>query len=216
MFLQYCGTIAGLLVIDFNKIKITKLPPHEVESLEEEELKQFLESINPETLHGLRMRALAEFFVSTCSRPTAGLSVDYANIKWEQNGIGEVTVMGKGNRANILFITARAGEWIKRYMLTRTDTNPALFVTFGTAKRMTGNDLHKLFKHYSKQAGFNFTINPQMLRRTMATIAREKGADVFTVKEVLNHSRVETTTKHYIGRNKKVLKLAHAKYVNLD
>lgn len=215
MFLRYCSQVIHIPVIDYAQIKITKLPHHEIETLEEEDLNRFLEAINTDTLPGLRMRALAEYFISTCSRPTAALSVDYADINWDQNGIGEVTVVGKGNKTNILFITARAGEWIKQYLKTRTDSSPALFVTFGKAKRMTGNDLHKLFSHYSKKAGFDFTVNLQMLRRTMATIAQEKGADIYTVKEFLNQSRVETTIKHYVGRNKKVLKEAHGKYLKL-
>jgi integrase/recombinase XerD len=216
MFLKFCTEIAGLPVMGFESIKVTKIPPHEVKSLKQEELKQLLDAMEPHTKAGLRMRAMAEFFISTGSRPTAGLSVDHANIIWDENGIGEVTVTGKGQKANILFITKRAGEWIKRYIESRTDSNPALFVTFGKSNRMTNNDLHKLFKHYSKKAGFEFTINPQMLRRTIATIAQENGADIYAVKDFLNQSRVETTIKHYVSRNPKVLKESHNKYVKLS
>jgi integrase/recombinase XerD len=216
MFLKYCSEVKYLKVIEYNQIKISRLPPKTIKTLTKEELKQFIQAIDINTGQGLRMRALMQYLATTISRPGAALKVDYKDIVWDEDGVGHVEVKGKGNKDNLLWITPVTHGWIKKYLAIRTDTNPALFVTFGDAKRLDGSYLHKLCKHYSKKAGLDFTVCPQLLRRSMATLLHEEGLDVDTIKDLMHHSRAETTTRYYIRPNKKVLKQAHKKYLSFD
>ena len=63
-----------------------------------------------------------------------------------------------------------------------------------TSRAMTAS---KTFQRVSKEVGFDFTAHD--LRRTVATVASERGYDISSIGAVLNHSK-QGVTEGYIQR----------------
>lgn len=212
-FLIYCKEIRKINTINPQEIKPMKVARRQVEFLTKEEIQQLLNSINTKDKRGLRMRALMELLLATGMRIGEALSLDIADINWPNK---EAMIVGKGNKQRTVFLTDRAVYWLQEYLAKRNDTNPALFITFGRLTRLTRFDLSKQFKHYAQKAGLTKRLTPHILRHTMATLMLNNGANLFDIKEMLGHSSIETTARHYLGTDKKTIKESHAKYLKFD
>ena len=131
-FLTFCNRIYKIPgIIDPKKIKTLRLPSRPVEFLTLEELKQFFGSNGITILPGLRMRALCEFLIATNMRISEALGRNRADIDLESK---RMTIIGKGDKQRKAFLNDRAIEWLQKYLLTRQDNDPALFVTFKRTK----------------------------------------------------------------------------------
>lgn len=212
-FLTYCNEVYQLTTINPKDIKPMKIPKREVSYLKQEEIEQFISSMDTTTLTGLRMRTLVEVLLSTAMRISEALSINKDDIDWEGK---EVTIIGKGNKQRTVFLNDRALSWLQMYLLRRKDNNSALFVTFGEPKRLSAYDLSKQFKHYAENAGLKKKVTPHILRHTAATIMSHKGADIRVIQQILGHSDIETTARYYLGTDKASLKEAHAKFLRYD
>ena len=90
-----------------------------------------------------------------------------------------------------------------KIMFERRFSNGGKYVfksPLGSDKPMTAS---KTFKRVSKEVGFDFTAHD--LRRTVATVAAERGYDVSNIGALLNHSR-QGVTEGYIQRTQTRLK----------
>ena len=190
-----------------------KISKRQVHFLRLEEIRQFFDAINVKDMRGLRMRTLWEILLSTGMRISECLSINKEDIEWEQK---EIMIVGKGNKQRTVFLNDRAIQWLQAYMIRRTDHNPALFVTFGTNKRLTRYDLSKQFKRYAQKAGLKVKVSPHILRHTMATLILHNGGDIMFIKDILGHSDIQTTAQYYLGTDKQATKDAHAKYLSYD
>lgn len=212
-FLTYCNEVYQLPTINPKDIKPMKIPKREVSYLKKEEVEQFVSGMNTSTLPGLRMRTLVELLLSTAMRISEALSISRDDIDWVGK---EVVIIGKGNKQRTVFLNDRAISWLQMYLLRRKDNNPALFVTFGTPKRLEAYDLSKQFKHYAENAGLKKKVTPHILRHTAATLMSHQGADIRIIQQILGHSDIETTARYYLGTDKASLKEAHAKFLRYD
>lgn len=212
-FLAFCIARTEIDCINPKDITLMKIPKRDVIFLTEDEVNQFLGSMNTETSQGLRMRALTEFLLGTGLRISEALSLNHAEIDWQNL---ESTVIGKGNKQRTIFITPGAKLWALRYLDSRKDTNPALFVTFGKPERLKQYDLSKIFKCYARVAGITKKLTPHILRHTAATIMLRNGCNIRYIQEILGHSDIETTAKYYLGTDKQATKAAHAKFLRYD
>ena len=212
-FLSYCQKIHKIVTINPKDIRPMKPSKRQVIFLAKEEINQLLNSINTDSHYGLRMRALMELLIASGMRISEALSLNRDSISWETN---EAMIIGKGNKQRDIFITERAAEWLKKYLAGRTDSNPALFVTFGTVERLNRHDLGKEFRRYAVKAGLKKKVTPHILRHSMATLMLHNGVDITYIKDLLGHSSIETTAQYYLGTDKKALKEAHSKYLKFD
>jgi len=213
-FLIYCADIKKInLLINYKEMKKVKVPKREVIFLTEEERDKFTQAIKPDGIRGLRMRALVEFLLGTAMRISEALAFD-RDIEWQLKG--EALIIGKGDKQRAIYITERALEWVKKYLATRKDNNPALFVTFGdNPKRLQRYDLSKSFHYYATLAGItDKKITPHIMRHTAATILLQKGCPLPYIQELLGHSSIAVTAKYYLGTDKRSLKEAINKYLN--
>ena len=97
-------------------------------------------------------------------------------------------------------------EWIKDKIQTGlykrvSEGGQYVFASpLGRLKPMTAS---KTFQRVSEEVGFVFTAHD--LRRTVATVAAERGCDINSIGAVLNHSR-QGVTEGYIQRTQPRLK----------
>ncbi len=138
------------------------------------------------------------------------LNRDSTNIK-----NGEFSVLGKGGKMRIVFLSDSAKEAIKKYLLKREDVDNALFVRNTNHKkenlRLTERSIQRIIKKYAQKAGIVKNISPHKLRHSFATDLLQNGADIRSVQSMLGHSSI-TTTQIYTHYSDKHLKEIHKKF----
>lgn len=220
--LKFSREAMKLSVIKDTDIRPPKRKRREVVYLTNEEIRQFTESIKIENkwngkkpakclnLEGLRFRTLVEVLLGTGMRISETLSLNRDGVDWQEK---EANIIGKGNKQRVIYFNDRSLEWLYKYLSSRSDVNPALFVTFGKPKRLARTDMSKIFKRQGAKSGLKKKVTPHLLRHTMATTMLHAGADIRFIQELLGHSNITTTAKYYLGTDKRVIKAAHAKFL---
>ena len=124
----------------------------------------------------------------------------------------ECIVLGKGNKQRPVYFDARTKLHLKNYLASRTDSNPALFVSLrGKHKRMTIGGIESRLRQLGKRL-FLQRIHPHKFRRTLATSAIDKGMPIEQVQKLLGHARIDTTM-HYALVNQSNVKASHRRYL---
>ena len=154
--------------------------------------------------------ALIEFLYSTGVRASELIALNRNDIDfYEKNAI----VYGKGSKEREVYITATASLYLKEYLENRIDDNDALFVSIRKPyDRLTVAGLERINKNLGKSASVE-NCHPHRFRRTMATNVLRKGAPLEEVKELLGHSKLDTTMI-YCTVNKENVKHTHQKLMS--
>src|SRR3989475_3971354 len=134
------GVLLDLPVPGPEKVELAKAadPSPDARHLDQEKLERLLESSDTATDEGVRNRALLEFLAATGCRVSELVALDRDKLELDPHAVNptdgvriadEVTVFGKGSRYRRVFLRMRAREWLERYLRTRQDKDPALFIT---------------------------------------------------------------------------------------
>ena len=124
----------------------------------------------------------------------------------------QCVVFGKGNKERIVYFNARTKLHLQKYLRERTDDNPALFVTLHSPqKRLTISGVEVRIRQIGQALSMP-KVHPHKFRRTLATMAIDKGMPIEQVQRLLGHVRIDTTL-HYAIVNQNNVKLAHKKYL---
>ena len=124
----------------------------------------------------------------------------------------ECIVFGKGNKERIVYFDARTKIHLQNYLSTRTDDNPALFVSLNFPhNRLKINGIEKRLRNVGIRLGIN-RVHPHKFRRTLATMAIDKGMPIEQLQQLLGHKRIDTTLQYAMVKQSNV-KLAHRKYI---
>lgn len=124
----------------------------------------------------------------------------------------ECVVLGKGNKQRKVYFDARAKIHLQNYLNSRADDNPALFVSLQQPHnrlQIRGIEirLHELGEKLNL-----CRIHPHKFRRTLATMAIDKGMPIEQVQQLLGHQNVDTTLQ-YAMVNQANVKQSHRKYI---
>ena len=124
----------------------------------------------------------------------------------------ECVVFGKGSKERMVYFDARTKIHLQNYIQARTDDNPALFVTLRAPhSRLTICGVESRLRELGKRLEIN-KVHPHKFRRTLATIAIDKGMPIEQLQRLLGHKRIDTTLQYAMVKQSNV-KLAHRKYV---
>jgi site-specific recombinase XerD len=196
-----------------SKVKLAKdKADKEIKFLKLEQLSRLLDSPDPQTVIGLRDRALLETLFSTGLRVAelAALNRDQLRLKDETQDV-EVAVIGKGSKIRTVYFSDRAVKALRRYLNERKDLDDALFINYrrGGAKsdrsrRLTIKSIEDIVKKYVKIAGLPVMATPHTLRHSFATDLLNQGVDLRTVQEFLGHSNIATTQIYTHVTNKQL------------
>lgn len=216
-FLRYLAQQEGMDVLPPDRVELMDEPDREVEVLNEESLEALLSAPDTRTKRGLRDKAILELLFSTGMRVSelASLNVDDVNLKTR-----EMSVMGKGGKIRVVFISDDASESLANYLGAREDDYKPLFIRYAGGKasapggeglRLTVRSIQKIVKKYARKAGLAMEPSPHTLRHTFATDLLRRGADIRAVQELLGHSNI-ATTQIYTHITNPQLKKVHRKY----
>lgn len=124
----------------------------------------------------------------------------------------ECIVLGKGNKQRKVYFDARTKIHLQRYLSTRTDDNPALFVTLNKPyRRLQIKGVEMRLQRLGRKLGL-IRVHPHKFRRTLATMAIDKGMPIEQVQQLLGHESVDTTLQ-YAMVNQANVKSSHRKYI---
>lgn len=146
----------------------------------------------------LRDRAMIEVLRSTAVRVGEFISIDRNNIDWSN---GNVIVYGEKTRKyRTVCLDDTARYYLKKYVYSRTDTNPALFVSVKAPyERLHRSGVRVALKEIGKRADLERRIYPHLFRKTTATNMVRKGCPRDLVAFYLGHAdgNTKTLNKHY-------------------
>jgi len=187
--------------------------------IDEDELSQFLDSIEMKGKLNIRDRALFEMMYETGLRVSEVSKLDVTDIALKS---GKVFVReGKGRKDRVVPLGKNALEYLKIYIkkarplflknVLDQEKTRALFLTQNGGRINVASISHRLKKRF-KDLGIATNVTPHMIRHSFATHMLEHGADIKAVKDILGHSSMETTviyTHFTVNSLKKLIKMYH-------
>ena len=162
-----------------------------------------------DTCSNVRDLAILELLISTGMRVGELTRLNIADMNFQERSC---IVLVKGNSEREVYFSAKSKMYIKKYLETRTDNNEALFVSLIKPYNRLGiSGIEIAIRHLGREANIN-KVHPHKFRRTMATMAIDKGMPVEQVQKLLGHIKIDTTME-YAMVNQNNVKNSHRKYV---
>ena len=153
--------------------------------------------------------AMIDILASTGMRVGELVKLNRSDIDFQNR---ECIVTGKGNKQRIVYFDARTKIHLQNYLRERKDTNEALFVTLlAPFNRLQISGVEIRLRHIGKD--LNMTkVHPHKFRRTLATMAIDKGMPIEQVQHLLGHQSLDTTLQ-YAMVNQANVKMSHRKFI---
>ncbi len=212
-FLKYLAK-RDISSLSAEKIELSESDARPLKIIDNESLERLLDTPVTSDLSGLRDKSLLELLFSTGLRVSelAGLNCETINLQRR-----EFSIIGKGQKIRVVFISDTAAYWLEKYLQNRHDTFKPLFIRFqgrvdiaedGEKMRLSPRSIERIVEKYVKKAGLSVKATPHTLRHLFATDLLMNGADIRSVQEMLGHSNI-STTQIYTHVTNKHLKDVH-------
>lgn len=157
----------------------------------------------------IRNLALIELLISTGMRVGELVNLNIEDLNFEDRSC---VVQGKGNKQREVYFDARAKIHLMQYLNIRKDDNKALFVSKNKPhQRLSISGIELIVRKIGIKTDVN-RVHPHKFRRTLATMAIDKGMPIEQVQKLLGHVKIETTM-HYAMVNQNNVKISHRKYI---
>ena len=168
-----------------------------------------LESIRDTCSHS-RDLAMIDLLASTGMRVGELVKLNREDINFTER---ECVVFGKGNKQRIVYFNARTKIHLQQYLNERKDESEALFVSLNNPqKRLQISGVEVRLRKIGREANVP-RVHPHKFRRTLATMAIDKGMPVEQVQKLLGHVKIDTTM-HYAMVSQNNVKLSHRRFIS--
>lgn len=158
---------------------------------------------------GIRDLAIIDMLASTGIRVGELVKLNRNDVDFENR---ECIVLGKGNKQRRVYFDARTKIHLQNYLRSRTDSNEALFVSLQQPyNRLLISGVEIRLRELGKKLDLN-KVHPHKFRRTLATMAIDKGMPIEQVQQLLGHQSVDTTLQ-YAMVNQNNVKLSHHRFI---
>ena len=153
--------------------------------------------------------AMIDILASTGMRVGELVKLNRSDVDFQNR---ECIVTGKGNKQRIVYFDARTKIHLQNYLRERKDTNDALFVTLlAPFNRLQISGVEIRLRHIGQD--LNMTkVHPHKFRRTLATMAIDKGMPIEQVQHLLGHQSLDPTLQ-YAMVNQANVKMSHRKFI---
>lgn len=157
----------------------------------------------------VRDLAMIDMLASTGMRVGEMVLLNREDINFNER---ECVVFGKGDKERIVYFDARTKIHLQNYLQSRIDDNPALFVSLQAPyNRMKIGGIEVRLRKLGNRLGLP-KVHPHKFRRTLATMAIDKGMPIEQLQQLLGHKRIDTTLQYAMVKQSNV-KIAHRKYI---
>jgi integrase/recombinase XerD len=173
-------------------------------ALGEQEMVDLIEAPSPDTLRGLRDRAMLSLMYAAGLRVSELVSLTLGDV---DRARGIVSALGKGKKRRLVPLGEVALEHLSAYLEARehelslkaarmgtkaTKLSPVLFPSPRGGK-LTRQAFWKIVGRTARGAGIRGHVHPHQLRHSFATHLLAGGADLRSVQTLLGHSNIATT-----------------------
>jgi len=160
----------------------------------------------------IRDVAIMEMLYSTAARLGEVLALNRDDIKFIGNK-AEVIIYGqKGKAERKVYLSEQSVYFLRKYLESRTDNNPALFVSLRKPhERLNERAVQLVIKNIGERCGVE--AHPHKFRRTLLTDMSKRGANIQDIKEYAGHAKVETTML-YVSVNEESVKAAFDRFIS--
>lgn len=157
----------------------------------------------------IRDLAIIDLLASTGMRVGELVKLDKTDINFADR---EIIVLGKGNKQRVVYFDARTKLHLQEYLNDRTDNEKSLFVSLQKPyKRLQISGVEIRLRELGRKLNIN-KVHPHKFRRTLATVAIDKGMPIEQVQCMLGHQSIDTTLQ-YAMVNQNNVKMAHKKFL---
>ena len=157
----------------------------------------------------IRDTAMIDLLYSTGIRVGELVKLNIEDIDFSER---ECVVFGKGDKERRVYFDAKSKIHLKNYIESRKDNNPALFVTLNAPyDRLKISGVEIRIRELGRMLNLE-KVHPHKFRRTMATVAIDKGMPIEQVQKLLGHEKIDTTL-HYAMVKQSNVKNAYRKYI---
>lgn len=157
----------------------------------------------------LRDLAIVDMLASTGMRIGEMVLLNKDDINFNER---ECVVFVKGDKERVVYFDARTKIHLQNYIDGRTDDDPALFVTLRAPhERIKIGGIESRLREIGKALEIE-KVHPHKFRRTLATLAIDKGMPIEQLQQLLGHKRIDTTLQYAMVKQSNV-KQAHRKYI---
>lgn len=132
--------------------------------------------------------ALVDFLYATGCRVSEVSRLDILDVDFDKM---QCTVLGKGNKERIVYLSEVATMHLKEYISSRKDISDALFVGKG-GRRLGKNGIEAFLRRLGDKAGVE-NVHPHRFRRTLATNLLDHDVAIQDVATILGHADLKTT-----------------------
>lgn len=158
----------------------------------------------------MRDLAMIDMLASTGMRVGELVRMNISDIDFQER---QCVVFGKGNKERTVYFNARTKIHLSNYLQSRTDSDPALFVSLSKPyNRLSISGVEKRLRLLGDCINIA-KVHPHKFRRTLATTAIDRGMPIEQVQKLLGHVKIDTTL-HYamVGQNN--VKNSHRKFIS--
>ncbi len=179
-------------------------------ALGETEMLELIDAPNPESLRGLRDRAMLSMTYAAGLRVSELISLTPGDVDLAR---GVVSALGKGNKRRLVPLGEVALDHLTAYLEARVTAEQAAPTrsakgrpTKGSARnppqylfpsprggKLTRQAFWKIVGKTARGAGIRGHVHPHQLRHSFATHLLSGGADLRSVQTLLGHSNIATT-----------------------
>lgn len=153
--------------------------------------------------------ALIDLLSSTGMRVGELVKLNRSDIDYNNR---ECIVTGKGDKQRKVYFDARTKIHLQKYINSRADGNEALFVSLlAPYERLQISGVEIRLRQMGKDLNIP-KVHPHKFRRTLATMAIDKGMPIEQVQHLLGHQSLDTTLQ-YAMVNQNNVKLSHHKFI---
>ncbi len=182
------------------KVELGKAESRSLKFLDREQVERLMNMPEISTPQGLRDKAIMEVLFSTGLRVSELVRLNRDSVNLDRKEFG---VIGKGGRPRVVFLSDSSVSWLKRYLDSRDDHFPPIFIRYagrksepqktGEGLRLTARSVQRIVEKYVKKARLPIKITPHGLRHSFATDLLSAGADLRSIQEMLGHKNIATT-----------------------
>lgn len=171
--------------------ELCKIKRDPIDYFTEEEMEQLREGCR-----SLRDRAMIEVFRSTGARVGEIITINTTDINWSN---GDIVILGeKGGGYRTVYVDEPARHYLRKYLKSRIDENPALFVSSRAPyNRMNPSGIRAVFKEIKKRSDMQCRVYPHKFRKTLGMSLKKQGVDLGIIQEILGHQDPTTTSRYY-------------------
>lgn len=197
----------------FNSVSNPKKELYLPKFLNNSDMDKLFESCNYNTPTEERDSLVIELLYATGIRVSELVNIKIKDIDTKEKTI---KVLGKGSKERIVIYNNHTSKALHNYLKdgyhSLNKKNTGYLILNKNGDRLSERYIRKIIDKHIRKANINTKISPHTLRHTFATDMLESGADLMTVKELLGHESLNTTSIYTHITNeqiKKAYNMAH-------